>query len=117
MILADTYVGTIEQLLATLGMSHEMAHVHGGLALYLLAQLVLDDRRGSPRALMVVATAEFANELLERLVYGSWRWADTSSDIVGTLLWPTALLLMSWYRRRRWEVRFGAMQPVRAVAV
>jgi hypothetical protein len=105
MDIATTYVDAIEQLVATLGISHDMAHVHGGLALYLAAQFVLGDRRGSPRALLVVMAAEFANELLEAMHYGSWRWHDTAGDIVATLLWPSMLLLVSWHRRRRWERR------------
>jgi hypothetical protein len=39
----------------------------------------------------VVCAAEPGNEILDRLHYGSWRWADT--DVVNTLFWPTMLFI------------------------
>ena len=32
-------------------------------------------------------------EIMDRLTFGSWRWEDTSLDILNTLLWPTVICL------------------------
>ncbi|MEG8023632.1 hypothetical protein QP162_02670 [Sphingomonas aurantiaca] len=41
---------------------------------------------------MVVAGEAF-NEIMDRMTFGSWRWEDTSLDILNTLLWPTVICL------------------------
>lgn len=97
------YVDLINQSLHLIGMTHAMAHVHGGLAIYLGVQTLLRTRRASAIALQAVLGAELVNEILERGYYGSWRWHDTLGDIAMTMLWPTALYLLSRYRRARWE--------------
>lgn len=111
MSLVATYHETIEHILAYSGASDKTVHVHVGLALYLLGQLVLRTRRGSVDALLFVLVVESANEMMDRLYFGDWRWADTSTDVIATLFWPTLLLLASRYRRARWR---RANRPISA---
>ena len=96
------YHALTEGLVAALGVSHPMMHIHAGLAIYFAAQLVLRDRRASVLGLAWVAFAELANEIIEFGYYGSWRWSDTVGDVVTTLFWPMVIVLVGRYRRRRW---------------
>lgn len=82
--------------------SDTFAHVHAGLAIYVIVQFVLRTRRASLLALQLVCAAELANECINRLQYGSWRLDDTIVDIVATIFWPFVLYAMSRYRRHRW---------------
>ena len=90
-----------EWLVSNSGQSHALWHVHAGLAGYVLVQLALGTRRGSLPALAFVAQIELANELRDRSFYGEWRWGDTLGEIALTLLWPSVLVGLSHYRRRR----------------
>lgn len=96
------YTSTMESLLRWADMTHSMAHVHAGLAIYLTVQFLLRTRRASGIALQAVIGVELVNEIVQRAVYGSWRWEDTSADIALTIFWPSALYLLSVYRRQRW---------------
>jgi hypothetical protein len=89
------------------GMADSLLHVHAGLAVLMLARLVTRRSLSNPVPLLIVVAAEAANEILDRLHYGSWRWADTSGDIVNTLFWPTALFIGLRLRRARVRERPG----------
>ena len=94
------------------GQSFAMLHVHAGLLIYIVCQIAIRDRRGSWLALGIVAQAELLNEILDNFYFGSWRWTDTISDVVLTLMWPTLLVLVSYIRRRRWaadQLRLAAV--------
>lgn len=116
----EAYHLMIEQIVAATGMTHEMLHVHVGLAIYVIAQLMLGTRRGSILAILSVLIVELANEVMNRLFYGGWRWSDTLSDIVTTLFWPCALVALSKFRRHRFNVQHYRMKlrqaELRAVA-
>ncbi|GAA3699942.1 hypothetical protein GCM10022268_07550 [Sphingomonas cynarae] len=45
--------------------------------------------------LAVAIVAELANETLDRLRTGSWRIADTTQDIVNSVLWPVVLFTLA----------------------
>lgn len=92
------------------GFSRPMLHVHAGMAIYVLSQLMLGTRRGSALALATVLAAELGNEVMNRLYWGSWRWDDTLRDIVVTLFWPLACVAVSKFRRWRWS-RIAARLP------
>jgi len=87
------------------GQNYSLLHIHAGLAIYLLCQILLGTRRASLPALLLVVQLEVANECLDRATYGSWRWDDTLSDFALTVFWPAVLALVSWVRRRRWRAR------------
>jgi hypothetical protein len=96
-----------EWLVAAFGTTHEMMHIHVGLAIYVAVQLLQGTRRGSMFALNVVVAAEVLNELVDRLAKG-WYPADTLSDVGLTLVWPMILTAVSQYRRTRWERHYRA---------
>jgi hypothetical protein len=75
------------------GLPDTVLHIHAGLAVLMLARIVTRRSLGSFIPLSFVVAAEAANELLDRLHYGSWRWPDTASDIVHTLFWPLVICL------------------------
>lgn len=75
------------------GLPDTVLHIHAGLAVLMLARLVTRRSLGSFIPLSVVVVAELLNEVMDRLVYGSWRWPDTLGDIANTLWWPTAICI------------------------
>jgi hypothetical protein len=107
MDLATTYIHLTDSIAAMTGLSRPLLHVHAGMAIYVLTQLLLGERRGSLVAVSMVVLAELANETLERIYWGSWRLDDTLSDIVTTLFWPTVCLAVSTYGRWRWQRAAG----------
>jgi len=104
MDLLKDYIDITNDTVRMSGGTHDMLHIHAGLALYLGTQLLLRTRRASLAALAVVVTAALGHEAAERLHYESWRWADTRSDIMLTVMWPAAITFVGLYRRRRWSV-------------
>jgi hypothetical protein len=103
MDLVASYHACAERIAILMG-SDTVAHLNAGLFIYMATQLILRTRRASAVALHFVFAAAVANELLDRLYFGSWRWEDTAKDLVATLFWPTALYVMGRYRRRRWSM-------------
>ncbi len=101
----SAYADFTQAIVDVTGMTRPMLHMHAGMAIYLLAQVLLGTRRGSILALAAVLEIELLNELMNRLHYGTWRWDDTRQDIMLTLLWPTACYAVSSYRRWRWRAR------------
>jgi len=75
------------------GLPDTLLHIHAGMALLMLARVVTGRSLGTFIPLSVVVLAEAANEVLDRLHFGSWRWADTSVDVINTLFWPTVICL------------------------
>ncbi len=75
------------------GLPDTILHIHAGMAVLLVARMVTRRSLGTFVPLSVVVAAEAGNEILDRLHYGSWRWADTTVDVVNTLFWPTVICL------------------------
>ncbi len=75
------------------GLPDTILHIHAGMAVLMLARIVTRRSLGSLVPLSVVIVAEAFNEIMDRLQFGSWRWPDTTLDIVNTLLWPTIICL------------------------
>ncbi len=94
------YAQLIHEIGDGTGMADSLLHVHAGMAVLLATRVITGRRLSTPVPLLVVALAEFGNELLDRLHYGSWRWGDTSLDIVNTMFWPTMLFLGLRIRNR-----------------
>ncbi|QJU57102.1 hypothetical protein HL653_04255 [Sphingomonas sp. AP4-R1] len=93
--------------------SDKIVHTYAGLAIYVLAQVALRTRRASPVAFQIVVALELANEVMDRLFWGSWRWSDTIGDVAATVFWPGALCLLGYYRRTRWRIEEAAAKAVR----
>lgn len=75
------------------GLPDTILHIHAGLAVLMLARVVTRRSLGSAVPIGCVIVAEAANEIMDRLHYGSWRWADTCIDIANTLFWPLVICL------------------------
>ena len=80
------------------GLPDTLLHVHAGLAVLMLARIVTRRSLGSLVPLSCVVAAEAANEILDRLYYGSWRWSDTLVDVGNTLFWPLVICLAIRWR-------------------
>lgn len=98
-----TYHDLIDGLLQAAGESDKMMHMHAGMAIFLVSQVAFRDRRASHKALLMVFMAESANEMMDRLYWGSWRWSDTIGDLVATLFWPSMIVAVTMFRRARWH--------------
>ena len=92
MNVAATYVEMNEWIVSCLGDAHALAHVHVGLAIYVIVQVFTRDRRASIQGLICVLGAELANEIIEAAHYGSMRWGDTLGDIAMTLFWQSCCI-------------------------
>lgn len=82
-----------------IGLSGAEAHVHIGLALFVIAAVVLrHHRRGILMAWLFVMFAQTVNELLDARDWISWtgtvNWLETALDFLATLFWPTVLGLI-----------------------
>ncbi len=75
------------------GLPDAILHIHAGLAVLMVARLVLGRSLGSFVPFAFVVAAEAANEILDRLAFGAWRWPDTFADIGNTLFWPFVISL------------------------
>jgi hypothetical protein len=93
MELPGIYVALTESLLRILSLSHEMAHLWGGVILYSLALCVPLARRVVALPVVVVCIAEAMNERLQASHYGSWRINDTLADLGWTLTVPFMLYM------------------------
>lgn len=104
------YINLMDEIARWANTTHEMMHVHCGLALYLGMQLLLRTRRASPVALVTVVIVAILHEAVQRLHYGTWRWEDTLGDIALTTMWPAAITCVGLYRRRRWDAAHRARE-------
>ena len=75
------------------GLPDIILHIHAGMALLMVARLITRRSFGTFIPWWVVVAGEAFNEIMDRLNFGSWRWEDTSLDIINTLLWPTVICL------------------------
>ena len=105
MSLVHAYAQFTQSIVDLTSMSRPMLHIHAGMAIYLVTQFALRDRRGSLIALVAVLQLELFNEIMNRLDKGAWHWADTSADIALTIFWPTLCYAVSIYRRHHWDAK------------
>ncbi|RZM12475.1 MAG: hypothetical protein EOP67_65890 [Sphingomonas sp.] len=75
------------------GLPDIILHIHAGMVLLMIARLITRRSFGTFIPWWVVVAGEAFNEIMDRLNFGSWRWEDTSLDIINTLLWPTVICL------------------------
>ena len=75
------------------GLPDAILHIHAGLAVLMVARIILGRSLGSFVPFGFVVLAETANELLDRLAFGAWRWPDTLADVGNTLFWPFVISL------------------------
>ncbi|MCW2369327.1 hypothetical protein [Sphingobium sp. B11D3D] len=89
------YVALTEGSLRFLAISHERAHLIGGLLLYALVAAWPLTRRHPALPFAVVALAELINESLQAAYYRSLRLDDTLADLVWTLAVSALLLALT----------------------
>ncbi|MGF7148030.1 hypothetical protein FHS96_001639 [Sphingomonas zeicaulis] len=82
------------------GLSDPVLHFHAGMLVLVAARLFWRRPLASFVPLAVTLAAALANEVLDRIILGSWRWPDTRSDLFHTLVWPVLLSLGAWLRSR-----------------
>jgi hypothetical protein len=87
------YHAIIEWIGDGTGASDSLLHVHAGLTVLFVARLVTRRSLATPIPFAVVCVAELANEIMDRLTFGSWRLTDTLLDVVNTLFWPLMLMI------------------------
>jgi hypothetical protein len=75
------------------GLPDTVLHIHAGLAVLMIARVVSGRGLGTFVPWTVVLIAEMTNEVMDRIIYDSWRWPDTISDVVHTMFWPTVICL------------------------
>ncbi len=92
------------------GLPDTVLHIHAGLAVLMIARVATGRSLGTWLPWTLVALAEVANEVMDRIIYGSWRWPDTLNDIAHTMFWPTVICLGVRLRpllRRRSDAEVG----------
>lgn len=99
MNLPQLYHGVIMWIGDGTGAPDSLLHVHAGMAVLILARLVTRRLLATPVPFAIVCLAELGNEIMDRLDYGSWRWRDTSLDVLNTLFWPLVLMIGLRWRR------------------
>jgi hypothetical protein len=112
MDLVSDYIALTGRIVGLAG-SDKLVHTWAGMAIYVLAQVLLRTRRASPIAFQAVVALQLANEVMDRIYWGSWRWPDTIGDTIATLFWPGALCLLGYYRRSRWRIEEAAAKAAR----
>ena len=93
MNLPQTYHRIIDWIGDGTGLSDTILHIHAGMVILLLARMITRRSLGTLIPLSCVALAELGNEVMDRLNFGSWRWPDTTSDVINTLFWPLVICL------------------------
>lgn len=89
----------------TLGITKDALHVHIGLAIFLGVALVFRRSLASWIPWLALLAFELANESMDILYWNGsgigFDLGDSPKDIVNTMFWPTVVLLVArWVRRR-----------------
>lgn len=75
------------------GIDDWLIHAQFGMIIFVLSAIAVRKPLGSLLPVTLVIVSEGLNEYLDRLNYGSWRWPDTSRDLIFTIGWPFILFL------------------------
>ncbi|HEY0622344.1 hypothetical protein [Sphingomonas sp.] len=75
------------------GLANTILHIHAGMLILMAARIATRRSLGTFVPFTAVFVLELANEIIDRVNHGSWRWDDTASDVVNTLFWPFLLSL------------------------
>jgi hypothetical protein len=90
-------------IVAATGLSKDTLHVYVGLATFVLAALILRKPARSIVPWLFVLAVALLGEIVDMhedlAFFGYWRWLDSLHDIVNTLFWPTALLLLARFSK------------------
>ena len=75
------------------GIDDWLIHSQFGMIIFVLSAIALRKPLGTLLPVSLVIVSEGLNEYLDKLNYGSWRWPDTSRDLIFTIGWPLILFL------------------------
>ncbi|HWI83647.1 hypothetical protein [Ramlibacter sp.] len=93
-------------IVSATGLSKDALHIYLGLAIFLLAALVMRDRPSLARPWGVVLLAALVGEALDLrddvASLGHWRWAASLHDVVNTIVWPSVLVVLFHFHVFRW---------------
>lgn len=87
------YAAIKEAIADDTGFGNMVLHIHGGMLILLAARLVSGRSLATFVPFAAVLVLELANEGIDRLNHGAWRWDDTLGDLVSTLFWPFVISL------------------------
>lgn len=89
---ADHYARIIQWTGETTGASDTILHIHAGLAVLVVARVILGRSLASPWPLLMVYLAELTNEVLDYFAHGAVM-PDTFRDVINTVFWPTVVFI------------------------
>lgn len=82
-------------LTAASGMTENLLHVHIGLAIFVVAALLLRRRMRSPVPLAIVVALAFLNEVADFAEAGPWDPLESGLDFANSVVWPAILFLLA----------------------
>lgn len=78
MSVLQQYQSIIDWTEVSTGLPDSVLHLHAGLAVLVAARLVTGRSLRSFIPFAAVVAVEGANEVMDRLIWGSWRWPETA---------------------------------------
>ncbi|MEN2749036.1 hypothetical protein [Sphingomonas sp. T9W2] len=110
MQISSEYAALIQWIRDNTDASDPVLHIHAGMAVLIFARLITRYPLSHPVPLLIVIVVATANEVLNRLNFGSWRWDDTTADFIYSVFWP-AMLFVVLAAKRRLERRASRRKP------
>lgn len=93
--LAESYSATKRALVALLGMTDDLLHVHLGLALFAVTALLTRRRMQSWWPLGIVVAFALGNEVIDYFAAEDWSDRLSALDVANTVVWPLVLFLLA----------------------
>lgn len=88
-------------IVSATGLSKDALHVYAGLALFLVAAILVRGNRSLVlpwcAVLLAAVTAEALDLRDDMASLGQWRWAASLHDVLNTVFWPTVLTVMGYW--------------------
>lgn len=100
MQISSEYASLVQWIRNNTDASDPVLHIHAGMAVLVLARLVTRYPLSHPVPFLIVVVVAAANEVLNRLNFGSWRWSDTTADFTYSVFWPAVLFVVLAVQQR-----------------
>ncbi|KQM20920.1 hypothetical protein ASE73_15910 [Sphingomonas sp. Leaf24] len=100
MQISSEYASLVQWIRDNTDASDAVLHIHAGMIVLILARLVTRYPLSHPVPFIVVLVVAAANEVLNRLNFGSWRWSDTTVDFTCSVFWPAMLFVVLAMQQR-----------------